>query len=409
MLTIDKARVEALALAAARVFADGVKQLSVDAMSEVEAAHARLEEEQRRLHDMKVHISSLLKQFVTDPNYFEDEKCCTEAESQEYSSRILADGGSRLPLTKLVVGCFVCGRVVRRTESFVFLDIGAEYPGKLRLPTEDVRKCRKGDIIKDLIIETVNVERQKIGLRFPFGTGPLELEPKLEPQKADSCLPPDVSGDMAHHQTRSYELKEENDIPFCALSSPSVSRRTGRHATDEQNVATESQFQRWPLSPDSRRRSPEPRTAHGLKLGHLASPSPEPHEHEASYSPEPRQKHQRRKSSQKMHQIRDQNDYVLDPGKISARRPIQREFNQCVSAEGFSVNDEVTGVVSKCTPEGVYVDIGCELPGFFRICKAESDLFQIGDGFQGLRIEDVNVDEKVILLRKPDAFVPPSL
>jgi len=73
-MTFDVVAVESLAIAAARVFADGFRDLATAAVEEVDLEHARLQEEERRLSEVRQHFGELLEQLAADRQQLEEEK-----------------------------------------------------------------------------------------------------------------------------------------------------------------------------------------------------------------------------------------------------------------------------------------------------------------------------------------------
>lgn len=172
-MAFDVAAVEALAIAAARVFADGFRDLAVAAVEEVDAEHARLQEEERRLAEVRSHIGELLEQLAVDRQHFEEEKrrvssqvalnneCGTEI--GRLGSRRASHGSDALSLEELTVGAVVQGTVRNTGPLCAYVDIGAIRDGKLKFGSAKENTLRPAQV-KSVVIDSIDLVKQEVKL-----------------------------------------------------------------------------------------------------------------------------------------------------------------------------------------------------------------------------------------------------
>lgn len=206
---------------------------------------------------------------------------------------------NRTPLQELRVGSEVDGVVDNKTRFGVFVNIGtANCHGRLRVPRAVGQQFVRGQFLRNLVIDLIDIENQKVGLTLE-----------------------DVDGAV-----RTMEMITAKAL----LDAP----------------------------------APKPKAKTKAK----AKPKSKPEE-----KAEPRQER-----AAEVKEVKE----IKPTAKVAA--------TQAVASLPFQVGELVDGSVTGLSAKGVLVDLGVDKPGMLLVPKELKDEFQVGDRVQGMRVERIS-------------------
>lgn len=265
------------------------------------------------------------------------------------------------------VGDVADGVVTRCTPQAVFVDIGAERDGVLKLPRDIAKQFMEGDEVTGMVVESLKsstgTERITLSLDCP------ELQEMDEPKVLSTTVP--------RQGLPKLKIGDEVDGIVARITSQGIFVDIGAGRDGVLNVPKEIAKEIQVGDEVQGMVIQSLRTSSGIERITLSLESPELEETAATH---------RRQA----------------PKAAEARIKAEAVSNMRGS---FKVGDEAGGFVTRVTPPRVYINVGAGQDGVLELSQALAEQFQVGDEVHGMTVEAVHtsrgLDRIVLSLECP--------
>lgn len=320
------------------------------------------------------------------------------------------DHSGATALEEISVGDVFEGRVTNVSVYGVFVDVGAVRDARLNIPATIGRRFSIGDAVPECVIETVDLEQQRMSASLPDAEAVVrDLPPKER-------APRPATKAQAKPKPKAAAAQRAQSPRPQAKTQPKAKAKGAGKGADERDLemerlrkeleAMKAAMRGMPMKEQGRapKAAAQPARATPKAAGAAArSQSPKPKaapKGTAKAAPKATPKAATAKATPKAKS-------ATAKARSASPAPGGRRAEEGIPIEKLRVGSSVDGIVTNKNQYGVFVNIGCTKDARLSVSKDLAKDMRKGDEIYGMLIESVDLDKNQIscFLEDPELYV----